>query len=145
MHVAMAYLNGQYLETLIEQLEQVCTSAKWHARQAAIESVQSMIFCNLFNARPYTKRLHELVLKCILGLCAIVLSSPYDIPTYLPDALMILCEHSYDPDPIQKSIKQCLSEFRRTHYDSWHEHQEKFTERQLLLLADAFISRSYYA
>ncbi|CAF0793633.1 unnamed protein product [Rotaria sordida] len=81
----------------------------------------------------------------ILGLCAIVLSSPYDIPTYLPDALMILCEHSYDPDPIQKSIKQCLSEFRRTHYDSWHEHQEKFTERQLLLLADAFISRSYYA
>ncbi|CAF0955897.1 unnamed protein product [Rotaria sordida] len=65
MHVAMAYLNGQYLETLIEQLEQVCTSAKWHARQAAIESVQSMIFCNLFNARPYTKRLHELVLKCL--------------------------------------------------------------------------------
>jgi hypothetical protein len=25
-----------------------------------------MIFCNLFNARPYAKRLHELVLKCLL-------------------------------------------------------------------------------
>ncbi len=23
-----------------------------------------MIFCNLFNARPYAKQLHELVLKC---------------------------------------------------------------------------------
>ncbi|CAF0841748.1 unnamed protein product [Rotaria sordida] len=209
MHVAMAYLHGNYLEILIEQLEEVCASPKWHARQAAIEFVQSMIFCNLFNARPYALRLHDLVLKCLfderlevrtvasttlsglyqcgyiqmiehdlkyfrvmaktkyltkidstkvksakniikrhggaLGLCAIVLSSPYDIPTYLPEALMVLCEHSHDPDPIQKSIKQCLSEFRRTHYDSWHEHQEKFTERQLLLLADAFISRSYYA
>ncbi len=36
-----------------------------------------------------------------LGLCAIVLSSPYDIPTYVPDALMLLCEHSHDPDLIQ--------------------------------------------
>jgi hypothetical protein len=37
----------------------------------------------------------------ILGLCAIVLSSPYDIPSYVPDALMLLCEHSHDPDLIQ--------------------------------------------
>ncbi len=37
----------------------------------------------------------------MLGLCAIVQSSPYDIPTYVPDALMLLCEHSHDPDLIQ--------------------------------------------
>ena len=37
----------------------------------------------------------------ILGLCAIVLSSPYDIPNYVPEALMSLCEHSHDPDLIQ--------------------------------------------
>jgi hypothetical protein len=24
-----------------------------------------MIFCNLFNARPYAKQLHELVFKCL--------------------------------------------------------------------------------
>ncbi|CAF3968705.1 unnamed protein product [Rotaria sordida] len=65
MHVAMAYLHGNYLEILIEQLEEVCASPKWHARQAAIEFVQSMIFCNLFNARPYALRLHDLVLKCL--------------------------------------------------------------------------------
>jgi proteasome activator subunit 4 len=40
----------------------------------------------------------------VLGLCAIVLSSPYDIPTYVPDALMHLCEHSHDPDLIQVLI-----------------------------------------
>ncbi len=46
---------------------------------------------------------------------------------------------------LQKSIKKALSEFRRTHYDSWHEHREKFTEDQLVILADVLISPSYYA
>ncbi|CAF4873071.1 unnamed protein product, partial [Rotaria sp. Silwood1] len=43
------------------------------------------------------------------------------------------------------SIKKALSEFRRTHHDSWHEHREKFTEDQLVILADVLISPSYYA
>ena len=42
----------------------------------------------------------------VLGLCAIVLSSPYDIPEHVPEALMLLCEHSHDPDLIQVCI--CL-------------------------------------
>lgn len=79
----MSYLNTHFLEALIQQLGQVCvqkkdyteyrsidhtqicTSPKWHARRAAIEFAQNMIFCNFFNARPYTKQLHELVLKCL--------------------------------------------------------------------------------
>ncbi len=42
----------------------------------------------------------------VLGLCAIVLSSPYDIPTYVPDALVLLCEYSHDPDLIQVRLFQ---------------------------------------
>ncbi|CAF4157944.1 unnamed protein product, partial [Adineta steineri] len=56
----------------------------------------------------------------ILGLCAIVLASPYDIPSHVPKVLMQFCAHSHDPDLIQKSIKQCVSDFRRPHHDSWH-------------------------
>ncbi|UJR35822.1 hypothetical protein I4U23_028569 [Adineta vaga] len=200
MYLAVTYLQIPFIEPLIEQLEYVCSSTKWHARRAAIEFVQNMIFSNLFNTRPYAQRLRQLVFKClfdeqfevrtvasvtlsgfyqcgfiqvskddlkhfrvmsktsyftkvdgkkvtsvenivkrhggVLGLCAIVLSSPYDIPDDVPEALMLLCEHSHDPDLIQKSIKKSLSEFRRTHYDSWHEHREKFTEDQLVILAD---------
>jgi hypothetical protein len=44
---------------------QVCMSPKWHARRVAIEFMQNMIFCNLFNARPYAQRLRELLLKCL--------------------------------------------------------------------------------
>ncbi|CAF1656826.1 unnamed protein product [Rotaria sp. Silwood1] len=83
--------------------------------------------------------------ESVLGLCAIVLSSPYDIPIHIPRALMLLCEHSHDPNLIRKSIKNALSEFRRTHHDSWHEHREKFTEDQLVILADVLISPNYYA
>ncbi|CAF3716099.1 unnamed protein product [Rotaria sp. Silwood1] len=143
----------------------ICTSSKWHVRLAAIEFVQNLIFCNLFNSRPYAKRLNKLLLKClfdeqlevrtiasmtlsgfyqcgyieltvkdlnyfdvmsktnyftktndkkvisgeniikrhggILGLCAIVLSSSYDISMYVPEALVLLCEHLHDPDLIQ--------------------------------------------
>jgi len=43
----------------------VSSSPKWHARRAAIEFVQNMIFCNLFNARPYAQRLRQLVFKCL--------------------------------------------------------------------------------
>ncbi|CAF4139596.1 unnamed protein product [Adineta steineri] len=82
----------------------------------------------------------------ILGLCAIVLASPYDIPSHVPKVLMQLCAHSHDPDLRQKSIKQCVSDFRRTHHDSWHyEHRQHFTDDQLVILANMFTSHNYYA
>ena len=66
LYIGISYLNNYFLELLIEQLTQVCTSSKWHARRSAIEFTQNMIFCNLFNARPYAERLHELVLKSLV-------------------------------------------------------------------------------
>ncbi|CAF5153456.1 unnamed protein product, partial [Rotaria sp. Silwood1] len=61
MCLAVTYFDPSFIEELIEQLEQVCSSPKWHARRAAIEFIQNMIFCNLFNARPYAQRLRQLV------------------------------------------------------------------------------------
>jgi hypothetical protein len=45
-----------------------------------------------------------IIIVGVLGLCAIVRSSPYDISIHLPDALMLLCEHSYDLNLIQVSV-----------------------------------------
>lgn len=47
--------------------------------------------------------------------------------------------------PLQGTVKKAMSEFRRTHYDSWSEHKQKFTDDQLAVLADLLISPSYYA
>ena len=44
------------------------------------------------------------LIKGILGLCAVILSSPYDIPKHLPNALAVICQHSHDPFLIQVSL-----------------------------------------
>ncbi|CAF3616295.1 unnamed protein product [Rotaria sordida] len=129
--------TSQFIDTICKQLQQ---AIEIHERTSLINISDEVVGIDL-----EARKALNFIEAGILGLCAIVLSSPYDIPTYVPDALMLLCEHSHDPDIIQKSIKNCLSEFRRTHHDSWHEHREQFTEDQLAVLADVLISHSYYA
>ncbi len=41
----------------------------------------------------------------ILGVCAIVNSSPYEIPAHLPDLITYLCAFINDPAPIQVNIQ----------------------------------------
>lgn len=61
----MNYFHTHFFDGIIQQLEQVYQSSKWHVRQAAISFVQNMVFSNLFNVRPYAKQLHTFVLKCL--------------------------------------------------------------------------------
>ena len=44
----------------------------------------------------------------ILGLCSIVNSHPYDVPSYLPDVLTYLCQFTNDPVPIQVSFAKFI-------------------------------------
>ena len=81
----------------------------------------------------------------ILGLCAIVEAYPYDVPKFVPDILIELEKHLHDPQPIPKTIKKTLQEFKRTHQDNWAEHKLKFTEDQLLVMTDLLVSPNYYA
>ena len=81
----------------------------------------------------------------ILGLCSIVEAYPYDVPEFLPDVLMELSRHLHDPQPIPKTIKESMQEFKRPHQDHWEEHKTKFTEDQLLVMTDLLVSPNYYA
>merc|ERR1711981_1308221 len=81
----------------------------------------------------------------IMGLCAIVEAYPYDVPEMVPDILIELEKHLHDPQPIPKTIKKTLQEFKRTHQDNWAEHKLKFTEDQLLVMTDLLVSPNYYA
>lgn len=40
----------------------------------------------------------------VLGLSACILSSPYDVPTWMPQLLMDLSAHLNDPQPIEVKI-----------------------------------------
>ena len=54
----------------------------------------------------------------VLGLRSFVLSSPYDIPPWLPDILMSLVRLAAEPPPIKTTVTKTLAEFRRTHNES---------------------------
>ncbi|XP_030627610.1 proteasome activator complex subunit 4A [Chanos chanos] len=81
----------------------------------------------------------------VLGLSACILSSPYDVPTWMPQILMDLSAHLNDTQPIEMTVKKTLSDFRRTHHDNWQEHKQQFTDDQLLVLTDLLVSPCYYA
>ncbi|KAG8123072.1 hypothetical protein E2320_018500 [Naja naja] len=81
----------------------------------------------------------------VLGLSACILSSPYDVPTWMPQLLMDLSAHLNDPQPIEMTVKKTLSNFRRTHHDNWQQHKQQFTDDQLLVLTDLLVSPCYYA
>uniref|UniRef100_A0A674B5T3 Proteasome activator subunit 4 n=1 Tax=Salmo trutta TaxID=8032 RepID=A0A674B5T3_SALTR len=81
----------------------------------------------------------------VLGLSACILSSPYDVPSWMPQLLMNLSVHLNDTQPIEMTVKKTLSNFRRTHHDNWQEHKQQFTDDQLLVLTDLLVSPCYYA
>lgn len=81
----------------------------------------------------------------VLGLSACILSSPYDVPTWMPQLLMDLSAHLNDTQPIEMTVKKTLSNFRRTHHDNWLEHKQQFTDDQLGVLTDLLVSPCYYA
>ena len=73
----------------------------------------------------------------ILGLCSIVSSYPYEMPTYLPDTVQYLCQFANDSNAlVQSSVTKCLSEFKRTHHNNWQEHKLSFNDSQLEVLND---------
>ncbi|XP_072167902.1 proteasome activator complex subunit 4-like [Diadema setosum] len=81
----------------------------------------------------------------ILGLSACVQAYPYDVPGWMPRVLMDLTDHLHDPQPIERTVRKTLSDFRRTHHDNWHEHKQQFTDDQLVVLTDLLVSPCYYA
>ena len=81
----------------------------------------------------------------VLGLSALILSVPYRLPQWIPEAMVLLADHVNDPEPIRSTIQKTINEFRRTHQDTWHEDQRQFTAEQLQIFSGLLTSPSYYA
>lgn len=78
-------------------------------------------------------------------LCALVESFPYSIPDFIPLILVFLSNYMRGNVMIANEVKKSMSNFKRTHLDSWEEHKRKFTEEQLGVLQDLLVSPNYYA
>ncbi|CAD6193666.1 unnamed protein product [Caenorhabditis auriculariae] len=122
-------------------------------REQATETLSSLIQSKFFEVTPMLVEKFMEAAKStdaivrhggVLGLSAIILAFPYSVPPFLPDVLMKFCRYATDRQPIRETVKRALSEFKRTHQDSWREHESQFNEDQLTVLRDLLISPNYY-
>eukprot|EP00752_Nemacystus_decipiens_P011025 g9797.t1 len=74
--------------------------------------------------------------KNVLGLSAVVLAAPCDVPEWVPVAMESLARHVNDDSPgrlpVRQTVTHTFKEFRRTHQDKWEEsHKARFSREQL--------------
>ena len=80
----------------------------------------------------------------ILALCAVVLSAPYAVPPYLPSVLCTLADAVTLPEPLARTVKDCVRNFHSTHRDNWQQHKKCFTGDELSVVNDLLSAPSYY-
>ena len=49
------------------------------------------------------------------GVCALVEAYPYEVPPFVPSILVELEAHIHAPQPVPRTVKRALQEFKRTH------------------------------
>ncbi|KAL5255340.1 hypothetical protein ACHWQZ_G014676 [Mnemiopsis leidyi] len=82
----------------------------------------------------------------VKSLCALVECYPYSIPSWMPGIIVFLAQFTRRGNVmISNEVKKCMSNFKRTHLDSWEEHKTLFSEDQLSVLQDLLVSPNYYA
>jgi len=79
----------------------------------------------------------------VLGMIALVESSPYEIPDWLPAIIDEVANYSSAPQPIQSTVQLAKREFHRTHEDDPF-FKDKFTPEQLDNIRTS-TAHSYYA
>lgn len=81
----------------------------------------------------------------VLGLSAVILSVPYDMPRWLPEMVTLLAEFSSEPWPVRGTVTKTIGDFRHTHSDMWEFQKDCFTEQQLEVLSNLTSSATYFA
>ncbi|KAF5402435.1 Proteasome activator complex subunit 4 [Paragonimus heterotremus] len=80
----------------------------------------------------------------VLGLAAFVYAHPHTTPNFLPEIITELAGHVHDPHPIEKTVRDTLSAYSRSHQDAWHQQRGMFTEAQLEEYLSVVSAAAYY-
>jgi hypothetical protein len=79
----------------------------------------------------------------VMMMSCIILSFPYDLPSFMPLLLTCFVRHRTTPS-LKTTISKTVLEFKRTHQDRWEELKDLFTRDQLDSI-DSASSLSYMA
>ncbi|KAF1317605.1 Proteasome activator complex subunit 4, partial [Globisporangium splendens] len=104
----------------------------------------------LARARQKLRTNEAVMVRSVLGMCAIVLAFPHTLPPFVPrmfeelGKFLYLKNRSVTVSYLEKAVKETLLEFKRTHQDNWLETKSKFSPAQLNVIEDVSISPGYY-
>ncbi|KAK5582259.1 hypothetical protein RB653_003842 [Dictyostelium firmibasis] len=79
----------------------------------------------------------------LIILSSVVLAVPYNIPKYIPSVLQQLSKYSRNSH--YKTAASTISEFWRTHKESWEEDKRQFTEEEAETILSTKVAPSYFA
>jgi len=111
-----------------------------HKNPSTIENLITTSIKSLKNQKIPNNEKHS----NILILSAIILSSPYSIPQYFPQVLEQLAIYA-NAGNFRQTAEATISEFWRTHKDSWEEDKLAFTDDQIESMRSTIVSPSYFA
>ncbi|KAF2076017.1 hypothetical protein CYY_002677 [Polysphondylium violaceum] len=150
------YLNQNQIDTIIDmvltQIKDSQIEVREHAKTTlasilisyknpkTIETLISNSIKNLKDPKITNNEKHS----NILILSAIILSSPYSIPQYFPQVLEQLAIHA-NAGNFRSTASATISEFWRTHKDSWEEDIVAFNDDQIESMRSTIVSPSYFA
>lgn len=81
----------------------------------------------------------------VLAVAAAVLSTPTEVPDWMPDAVCSLCVLQDEEAIIRSSVTSTVGDFRKSHQDSWEEIRMTWTEDQLRLVSESSGTQSYFS
>jgi hypothetical protein len=123
---------------------------KTKRRIARLEIEGSESEDELARARQKLQTNEAVMVRSVLGMCAIVLAFPHTLPPFVPcmfeelGKFLYLKNRSVTVSYLEKAVKETLLEFKRTHQDYWLETKSKFSPAQLNVIEDVSISPGYY-
>ncbi|KAI1320115.1 hypothetical protein EDD11_002087 [Mortierella claussenii] len=162
----MDAVSNMLLDPQIEVRQLAATTLSGIVRCSQRDATQKLIahFKNLLNSTPLPSRnkrdrsgpkkeglpegyTDALVRRHagVLGLSSLLEAFPYDVPKWMPEVMVFLSGYFSDPPPVSTTVKKVFGDFKRTHQDTWHEDQKRFSHEELEVLSDMLISPSYYA
>jgi len=80
-----------------------------------------------------------------LAVSAAVLSTPTEVPEWMPDAVCSLCVLTDEEAIIRSTVTSTVGAFRKSHQDSWEEIRMTWSEEQLRLVSESSGTQSYFS
>ncbi|GAA6008845.1 hypothetical protein JCM10207_001745 [Rhodosporidiobolus poonsookiae] len=170
---SLFFIDDALTSELIDQLVALLRDAKVEVREAAASTLSGIVRCSQRSAiasliARFRGTLRETKLpkrrdkegkevegyqpalvaahSALLGVTAIVKAFPFEVPPFVPSILIeASMKHAASPPPLSTTVRSTLSDFKKSHQDSWTESQKAFTPEQLADLHDLLSGGSYYA